>query len=230
MTKLVLNALPIDCDPVELCEALNEVLRTADKPLCMNCGDKGCELCSDGHTPIAFDEVLGVLADVSRYAFVGLVYESVLTDSQLVKPKTNGISGRISKVAHVTLYCGKDFSYAKVVKNRQEKIAKEMGVDKPDWEAMPRQCGTRILNTPFVHHKGKLYFEGMVTKCHKSQYKLDGKFVDKSEIECYIRERSESNRQQLPEGQEVILRDFRLDNIIQINLNRRIYSVIQTKN
>lgn len=229
MSNLVLNALPIDCDPVELCEALNAVLRTANKPLCTNCGDNGCELCSDGHTPICFDEVLGVLADVSRYAFVGLVYESVLSDSQLVKPKTNGISGRISKVAHVTLYTGKEFSYAKVVKSRQEKVAKEIGVDAPAWEAMPRQWGTRIVGTPFVHHKGKLYFEGMVTQCHKSQYKLDGKFVDKSEIASYLRERSESNRQMLPEGNEVILRDFRLDNIIQINLNGRVYSVIQTK-
>lgn len=227
MPKLAITSLPIDCDLTELRDALNEMLAETNEPLCPNCGDVGCPYC-EGHVEISREDLPALLAGMGKHSFACLVSDSVVADGQLIKPKTQGISGRIRKLTKVQLYTGHAVSYANIVRNRQEKLAGEIGQDTPDWEPAPRQWGERIQGTPFVFHKGELYLETMVTRCLEVAYKLDGVFVDKADLEGYIRERDTDNvgRQLLTEEKAVIWRDYKLCNIVQVTLDKRVYTVV----
>ncbi len=175
------------------------------------------------------DRVKTLLGGANTRSFIGLV---AATEPPIKSPKTSGMGGRIKKLTHLTVYMGGAVNYGNIVKNRQEKLAKELNVDRPEgWEPAPRQWGERIPQTPFVQHKGKLYLECMVTDCHRVEYRLDNKPVDFAEVEPFLREKSTSSRQMLtvesPEGtdssREVVWRTFALENIVQVSMNGKTY-------
>ena len=85
----------------------------------------------------------------------------------------------------------------------------------PDFEALPRSWGERIHGKPFVTHKDNLYLEVKVESAIQTQYFVDGVPVEREVIAEWLRPSSEPIRQELEKP--VILRDYKLENIRQID-------------
>lgn len=85
---------------------------------------------------------------------------------------------------------------------------------KPNFEAMPRKWGGRLLPSPLVEYKGKYYLEVKVTHPIVEKYFTDqGEEIDSVYIKQFIPQRQ--NRQGL--DKPVVLRDYSLENLKSIH-------------
>lgn len=105
--------------------------------------------------------------------------------------------------------------YANSVNNQR---AKE-GLDK-DFVPESRKWGERILHTPLVKHKDKFYLE-MKCQSAKSDYFDNSGRVSIDQVKPW--EYNKTSRQGVEN--EVILRDFSLENITRITINKNEYQV-----
>lgn len=153
-------------------------------------------------------ELLNLLNTIKGATFISM-------ETNIVpKLKANNPFIGIKKVSKVSGVIG--FNYSNSVNNQR---AKE-GVE-PDFKPEARKWGERISNTPLVKHKDKFYLELKVQNSN-SDYFLDGKRVNPEEIKPWYY--NKSSRQEL--DNEVILRDYSLDNIKRIKINKEEYSVV----
>ena len=105
--------------------------------------------------------------------------------------------------------------YANSVNNQR---AKE-GLEK-DFVPESRKWGERILHTPLVKHNDKFYLE-MKCQSAESDYFDDSGRVSSDKVKDW--EYNKTSRQGVEN--EVILRDFSLDNISRIKINKNEYQV-----
>ena len=112
--------------------------------------------------------------------FCGL---TTLTSVKLKGGKKNPMQGRVTKKtedANVILFSNtKDSGYVSIVRRRM--ISE--GKDPDTFVPKPRAWGERVGNSPFIEHKGKHFLECFFISPGKSTYYLDGKEIDKDEIE-----------------------------------------------
>ncbi len=93
-----------------------------------------------------------------------------------------------------------------------------------DFQVKPRKWGVRVKGTPFVEHKGNLYLEMKVEKVFQTQYLIGGVVVPRERVEDHLRLHRPSSPSQGID-KEVILRDYKLESIIQVTLGGNTYMV-----
>ncbi len=97
-----------------------------------------------------------------------------------------------------------------------------------NFQAAPRQWGTRIEGTCFLEHNGHFYVT-MKVQSAKSPTYVNGPENDASEIEKpgveFWRASGRSSRQGIEN--QIINRDFRLDHLTAITIQGQIYDIVQ---
>lgn len=119
-----------------------------------------------------------------------------------------------------------NWSYGNSVNNQRVREGQpllEDGIHIEHFEPLPRSWGERVPKTPFVRHKGQVYIEMKVQKSLNWRYELDGEPIDKELILPYVAKKKESARQRV--DNPIILRDYKLENILEIRYNNEIYSL-----
>lgn len=158
--------------------------------------------------------------------FVGLTTETVPD----MRKTDNPFFGRVTKRSFTTVQIGA--SYANAVNNRREK---EGVADIEPFTPKPRKWGVRINGTPLVIHvkkgedKPRYYMECRVLQTnHEPEYYLDGVFVDniplRDQILSFISAPS-SNAAWQGVTDEIILRDYALDSIVQVKMDKETYVI-----
>lgn len=106
-----------------------------------------------------------------------------------------------------------NFIYANSVENQRERE----GLDLEEFEPQPRMWGERIPDTPLVEHKGNYYLEVKVENVLETVYvDSGGNVVDREEIEEFLYSSSQPSTQKTEK--EIILRDYKIQNLEQINM------------
>lgn len=127
----------------------------------------------------------------------------------------NPHQGRVTKLmvgANVMVFQNKKINgYEAMV---QRRLAKS-GKNPASFELGERPWGTRLPNLPIVEHNGKQYLEVIFLNSGTVQYMLDGKLVDKSEIQG-LQEKKEGEQGGLDADDKVIIRTFNVENIYRI--------------
>ena len=167
-------------------------------------------------------ELEQVIADLTGATFVTIESK---TDPRMVKKhretgEANPYLGAV-KVSRVNGIV--NWIYSNSVNNQRIREDKAN-----DFVAEPRQWGERRLLasgnvSPFVDHKSNVYLELKVERSLGYHYEMpDGTIVPNQNIEPYLPARRPT-RQGL--DREVILRDYRLDSITSVTVNRERYEM-----
>jgi hypothetical protein len=112
-----------------------------------------------------------------------------------------------------------NWSYENAVNNQRqrEQAPLDANDEVEEFISHPRKWGQRVHKTAFVRHipKGtdekRVYVEFKHQNSLGYQYFIDGLPVDESEVTPFLRDKSESSRQEVEH--QVILRDYRLSSI-----------------
>ena len=160
-----------------------------------------------------------ITENVNGSTFISIDTE---TDVKLKGGKKNLCQGRVTKrttKSNVMVFQNKSTNgYENMVKRR---LSNE-GKDSSTFELQPRKWGTRIVNTPFVEHKGQYYLEVIFLKSGNVEVLLDDEVTDKSNIEGYPSSKVESVQGGL--DNKVVIRTFKIDSITSITINHQQYS------
>lgn len=154
------------------------------------------------------NELIDLLSKVKGTTFVSIETTTV------PKLKSGNPFSNLKKVSKVSGAIG--FNYQNSVNNALAKEDKES-----DFESKPRKWGEKIAGTPLVKHKDKFYLE-MKAQNGQSDYFNDQGRVSKEDIKPW--EYAKSSRQGLEN--EVIIRDFSIDNISRVKINKEEYNII----
>lgn len=161
------------------------------------------------------------------------VLATVRTVTEPEMRKTNNpFYGKVFKVQDLSASIG-SWSYAKSVNDRRirewkKALLTDENTPKPE-EFVPkaRQWGQRVLNTPFVEHKGQLYVELSVHDCLRQKFVDDqGKEVSKALLEPWLTEKKAEGALQGLE-KPVTLRDFKVENIVSIKYAGETVQVVE---
>lgn len=133
------------------------------------------------------------------------------TEHKLKKSWTGGTVFKISQVNGMIGY-----NYENSVNNQLEREGKER-----DFQAESRPWGTRI-SPNFVEHKGNHYLTIKVEKTTPPVYlDKDGNEIDRETLRAHEYAKSRSSRQGTENA--VIHREYKLDSILSINMNKETY-------
>jgi len=120
------------------------------------------------------------------------------------------------KIARVSGIVG--WHYANSVNNQR---AREGSSE--TFEALPRKWGVRGPGA-LVEHKGSHYVELKVEKSlDYDYYSADGVEIESDDLAPYLPTRRESSRQKTEKA--IILRDYKVDNLISITYNGVAYAI-----
>lgn len=160
-----------------------------------------------------------VMANVSGTSFVGLDTEVKVA---LKGGKANPMQGRVTKRttgSSVMVFQNKNSNaYAAMVQRRLEAEGKPT-----TFELSPRKWGERVPNSPIVKHVKdgvtKTYLEVIFLKAGDSKYYLDGKLIDKDQIQGL----DDSDR--APTGQaglenQVIIRTYDVASLTKVRIDK----------
>jgi len=93
------------------------------------------------------------------------------------------------------------------------------------FEAKPRAWGKHIAGTPLIAHNGKLYLEVKVETVLQTQYRHVETGKELFDVGPFLRKRSKSSGRQQVE-RAVVLRDYKLESIVELRLQGEIYSIV----
>lgn len=155
---------------------------------------------------------------VNGSTFVGIDTRTVPV---LKGGKKNPMQGRVTKImkgASVMVFQNRtSSSYGDMV---QRRLAAE-GKDPASFELKPRSWGTRLPNSPFVHHvkdgQDKYYLEVIFLRAGDVEYFLDDKPINKEDIQG-LQEKDESEQGGLEN--KVIIRSYSLESITGVRLDK----------
>lgn len=165
--------------------------------------------------PTSLTELQGILADLKGKA----TFVTILARTP-VKLCTSHF-GRVWKTSRVNGTI--NFSYSNSV-NRQRGREAEGPEDFDLFVAQPRKWGVRLHKLPFVQHKENVYLEIKVERSLGYTYNDDaGNEIATDEITPYLLPWRESTTQDL--DREVILRDYLLENLLEVKVNGMLYIV-----
>lgn len=158
--------------------------------------------------------LLAALAEVSGGTFLGL---DTTTVPVLIGGKKNAMQGRIKKIvtgSSVMTFSNQNSNgYSNMVARRLE----AEGKDPESFTLHPRKWGVRVPNMPVVEHKEKQYLEVIFLKAGAVAYTLDGKPIDKADIEGLKASRVEGEQGGLDD--KVIIRDYNFDSLNTVRIN-----------
>lgn len=147
----------------------------------------------------------------------GATFATIITDTDPRLKKTGNPLGTVRKVSRVNVTLG--FQYTTAVNRQRVREDSE-----PDFEAKPRQWGSRIPGTFLIENKGKLYLETKVERSLGHAY-IDstGRQLTDAEVAPYLPARGES-RQEVE--REILVRDYALDSIRSISCKGETYLIL----
>lgn len=152
-------------------------------------------------------ELLELLSNVNGTTFVSL--------ETRVNPrlKSGNPFVNLEKVSKV---CGAiGFNYQNSVNN--QRLREDL---KNDFKSEPRKWGQRVSGTPLVRHNNKLYLEIKVQSSESDFFDKNQRInIDKIKPWEY----TSTSRQGLEK--DVILRDYSIDNISRITINKKEYRI-----
>jgi len=156
---------------------------------------------------ITRSELVSMLENVSGNTFVNIETETI--------PKTKkGCSFNLKRLSSISGCIG--FNYTNSVNHQRQKE----GLSE-DFKAVARVWGNRIKGTPIVEHKGKKYIEVKVQSATSDFFSNSTRIsLDKVIPWLYNSE----TRQGV--DNEVVVRDYKIENITRIKINKEEYKVI----
>ena len=144
---------------------------------------------------------------------------TTLTDPKLKKTGNPYNEGQIMKASVATVLL--NYSYEKEVNRGRALEGKEF-----DFEAKPRKWGERFGNTPLITHNGQLYLSCKFLNTESTKYLNEGTEIDKLSIEQWLPvSKSAADKQGLDEAHEIIVRDFKIASITEIEVNGETYKI-----
>ena len=167
-------------------------------------------------------DIFQVFANVNGGSFISL---DTSTSPVLTGGKKNPMQGRITKImqgASVMVFQNKKSNaYENMVKRRLEQEGKEP----MNFELSPRTWGHRIPDTPVIEHEKdgvvKHYLEVIFLKPGNVKYLLDGKKINKADIEG-LKEVETGGQGGL--DNKVIIRVFGVDSITEIRIDGQAFN------
>ena len=159
---------------------------------------------------ISKENLVELLKSVKGSTFVTI---QTVTTPKFIGGKSCPFAGAI-KISKVNGCIG--FNYENSVNNQRKRENSE-----PDFVSEPRTWGHRISGTPLVKHEGLYYLEIKVEKSELPIYILGTSILDNNEVENWIREQTTRQDVEKP----VILRDYKIDSIQKIIINKKEYVV-----
>lgn len=165
--------------------------------------------------------IADIMADLKGTTIVGITTE---TNVKLKGGKKNPFQGRVTKrmlSGNCMVFCNQlSNGYENMVKRRLEKE----GMNADGFTLGKRVWGNRVINTPFVMHKGQLYLETIFIQKPKGIiYLVDGVETPKDEIEGLPVEKPVEGKQGGLED-KVIIRTFKTDNIKSLRYGGKEYT------
>jgi hypothetical protein len=164
-----------------------------------------------------YEQLKEIVDNVNGTTFAGI---DTITAVKLKGGKKNPMQGRVTKRtvnSNVMIFSNTDNSpYETMVKRRME----EEGKDPSIFELKPRAWGTRVGKSPFIEHKGNYYLEVIFRTSGKTTYYLDGKEIEKSDIEG-LDEKEKDAAEDTSQGgisNKVIIRTFAIDSIEEVRM------------
>jgi len=132
---------------------------------------------------------------------------TLITETEPRMRKTNNpYHGGVVKLSRVNGII--NFNYGNSV-NRQR--TREGSV--PNFQPLPRKWGTRLPGVPLVEHKGKLYLEIKIERSIDHEYLTpQGHAITEDMLRPWL-QKSSSNKDHQGLEKELILRDYKLENI-----------------
>lgn len=168
------------------------------------------------------DKLIELFRNLKGSTFIG--FSSITNVNALKKNKINSLPnpyGEIFKLSKVSACANFDFAHS-------VNLQREREGNQEAFVAKPRTWG-RLVSPSLVEHKGKYYLQVKVEKTRKPIYLIRDvktnafKYVKKNEIAAYLPEKNESSRQDV--DKQVIIRDYSIDNIHSIVLNKETYKI-----
>ncbi len=153
-------------------------------------------------------ELVDLLSKIKGTTFVSIETTTV------PKLKSGNPFSNLKKVSKVSGAIG--FNYSNSINNALAKEGKEK-----DFEAKPRKWGEKVVGTPLVKHKDKFYLEMKAQNGQSDYFNNQGR-VSKEDIKPW--EYAKKSRQGLEN--EVIIRDYDLNNITRIKINKEEYVLV----
>jgi len=173
---------------------------------------------------INYETLNEVISKVKGTTFAGI---TTRTQVKLTGGKKNPMQGRVEKLtedSNIVVYSNAEVSgYGAMVKRRMLKEGK----DPEEFVMKPRAWGTRVGKSPFIEHNGKYYLECIFRSAGKTTYLLDGKPIDKEEIEGLPEPKEKTEAQEKSQGgieDKIILRTFALESIVSVKLKNEVFN------
>jgi hypothetical protein len=177
---------------------------------------------------IDYEKLNEMISSVRGTTFAGITTK---TQVKLTGGKKNPMQGRVEKLtedANIIVYSNSEVSgYGAMVKRRMLKEGK----DPAEFVMKPRAWGTRVGKSPFIEHNGKYYLECIFRSPGKTTYFLDGKPINKEDIEGLpeAKEKTEEKTEAQEKSQggiedKIIIRTFALDSIVSVKLKNEVFT------
>lgn len=132
-----------------------------------------------------------------------------------MRKKGNPFHGRVIKITRVNGWI--NWRYARAVNRQRVREHK-----RADFKAVQRSWGERLEGTPLVEHADQLYLDIKVQQRHVVYRDLETKEeIPWLTIKPFIRPPQKSKRQKL--NQDVILRDYHVENIAELRINGEVW-------
>lgn len=152
---------------------------------------------------------IAALQQIQGASFAGL--------DAVTHPKT-GIK-KVTTNQQVLLFgCGGQ--YESMVKKRLE----EAGLNPGSFAGLDLPWGTRVDDSPLISHKEKLYLQTILIQPGGIVYYRETPFGDRevNPLDYGIKERTPN--QGLPEGQEVVVNTYGLDNLVRLTVGGLVFT------
>ena len=167
-------------------------------------------------------QLVAAFSEVNGASFVGI---DALTEVKLKGGKGNPMQGRVTKRmvgASVMVFQNKKANgYEAMI---QRRLVAE-GKDPAGFVLGPRAWGTRVPDMPIIEHfkdgATTYYVEVIFLKPGKTEYRLDGAPVAKSDI-IGLEEREEGEQGGL--DNKVVIRSFKADSITEVRVDGKVFN------
>lgn len=144
-----------------------------------------------------------------------------------MRKKNNPFHGRVAKLSRVVGMIG--FRYSASVNRQRAREGRPTDRDGavPWFVAEPRKWGKPWGKSPLIEHLGRFYLEVKVNR-GQSQVEYEeaetGRKITHTQLAPYLRKRSRSKKQGVEN--EVLLRDYALESIVQLRMGGDVFDVV----
>lgn len=144
----------------------------------------------------------------------GAKMATIETETEVAMRKTNNpYAGFVTKRTRINVTL--NFNYTNSVNNQRGKEGNQ-----EDFVPHARKWGNRIDGTTLILHKGIVYVEAKPNgKPQSVEYLFKGQPIDKSELLPWLPV-ANSNKEHQGVEKEIIVRDYKLDSILAVDMNK----------